>query len=85
MDDALTGRVLEIIAAVKKVSPGSLSADASFEELGIDSLDRINILFELESAFDIQVPDDEARSITSIRDIITRLDRYLQVREASGA
>lgn len=85
MDDALTGRVLEIIAAVKKVSPGSLSADSSFEELGIDSLDRINILFELESAFDIQVPDDEARSITSIRDIITRLDRYLQVREASGA
>lgn len=85
MNDELQRKVLGIIAAVKRISPESITTDSTFEELGIDSLDRINILFEVESEFDIQVADDEARSITSISDILTKLDQYLRNREAKRA
>ena len=85
MDQELASKVIEIVAAVKQVSPESIRAESTFEQLGIDSLDRINILFELENAFDIDVPDDEARSITSVQGIIDRLGPYLQNRERRGA
>jgi acyl carrier protein len=85
MNEELASKVIGIIAAVKQVSPESVHPDATFEQLGVDSLDRINILFELENEFDIDVPDDEARSITSVNGIIERLSVYLQNRASKKA
>ena len=34
-----------------------VTIDSSFQELGIDSMDAVNILFGLESEFDINIPD----------------------------
>jgi acyl carrier protein len=85
MDQELAQKVIGIVAAVKQVSPESIRSDSTFEQLGIDSLDRINILFELENEFNIDVPDDEARAITSVQGIVDRLSAYLQARESKGA
>ena len=85
MDSEVTTKVLEIVASVKRVDPSTISPDAAFEELGIDSLDRLNILFELENTFNIDVPDDEARSVVTVKDMIERLESYLQRRTAQGA
>ncbi len=84
MDQELASKVIGIVAQVKQVSPDSIRTDSTFDELGIDSLDRINILFELENEFDIDVPDDEARAITSVQGIIDRLSGYLQSRAGKG-
>ena len=73
MNDELTGRVIRILAAVKRVPAESIRPEATLEELGIDSLDKVNILFELEGEFDISIPDEEARKITSISEIVARL------------
>ena len=85
MDQELASKVIRIVAAVKQVSPESVRPESTFEQLGIDSLDRINILFELENEFDIDVPDDEARSITSVKEIIERLSMLLQNRASKKA
>ncbi len=85
MNQELAHKVIGIIAAVKQIGPESVRADSTFEELGVDSLDRINILFELENEFDIDVPDDEARSITSVQGIVDRLGAYLDSRRAKEA
>ncbi len=85
MDQELAKKVIGIVAAVKQVSPESIRPESMFTELGIDSLDRINILFELENEFDIDVPDEEARSITSVQGIVERLSSYLQTRAIKGA
>jgi acyl carrier protein len=85
MDQELAHKVIGIVAAVKQISPDSVRLESTFEELGIDSLDRINILFELENAFDIDIPDEQARSIRSVQDIVDRLGVFLQARETKGA
>ena len=85
MDQELANKVIGIVAAVKKVGPESVRLESTFEELGIDSLDRINILFELENEFNIDVPDEQARSIRSVQDIVDRLGTFLQARESKGA
>jgi acyl carrier protein len=38
--------------------------------LGIDSLDVFTLLFELENAFQISIPDDDVRSIHTVNDIV---------------
>jgi acyl carrier protein len=81
MESELEAKVIGIVASVKQVSPDAIRADSTFEELGIDSLDRINILFELENEFNIDVPDSEARAITSVGGIVERLAAHLQSRE----
>jgi acyl carrier protein len=49
---------------------GKITATSTFEELGFDSLDGINILFALENEFDINIPDDAARQIKSIPEMV---------------
>jgi acyl carrier protein len=47
-----------------------VTIESTFAELGLDSLDAVNILFELESAFDINISDDKARQIKSVREMV---------------
>ena len=68
--DELENKVLEIIAQQKRVPVENVTINSSFDELGMDSLDAVNILFELEGAFDINIPDDKARQIKSVREMV---------------
>ena len=68
--DAVTEQVLSLVAVVKRIPREQVRADSSFEQLGIDSLDGTTLLFEVEGAFDISIPDEQARSIRSVRQMI---------------
>lgn len=66
----LTQRVLRIIAETQRKDPSQVTIDSSFEELGIDSMDGVNIIFALENEFNINVPDEEVKNIRSVRDMV---------------
>jgi len=83
MPDQLTQRVLSTIASAQRISPEKVTLDASFQELGIDSMDGINILFALENEFDITIPDEQAKQIRSIREMVAGVEKLVQ--EASAA
>jgi acyl carrier protein len=68
--DELTERVIRVITETQKLPEGKITAASTFEELGFDSLDGINILFALENEFDINIPDDAARQIKSIPEMV---------------
>ena len=78
--EELTERVRAIIAAAQHLPKEKITADSTFEELGIDSLDGINILFAVESEFNINIPDDAAQSIRSVRDVIDGIAKLLDSR-----
>jgi acyl carrier protein len=69
-DRELTDRVIRVIAETQKMAPAAIGPEATFEELKFDSLDGINILFALENEFDINIPDDAARQIKSIPEMV---------------
>jgi len=70
MNDDLTQRVLTIIAETQRKDRALVTIDSTFEELGIDSMDGVNIIFALENEFNINVPDEEVKNIKSIRDMV---------------
>ena len=82
--DELTQRVLRIIAETQRKDPAQVTIDSSFEELGIDSMDGINIIFALENEFNINVPDEEVKSIRSVRDVVEGVIRLVEQSNAAG-
>lgn len=79
--DELTTRVVAAIASLQKMTPESISLDAKFEELGIDSLSSFDLLCELEDELGVVIPDDDAREIATVGDVIDRVSVLL---EAAG-
>ena len=75
--EELTERVRRIIATAQHLPEEKVTADSTFAELGIDSLDGINILFAVESEFNINIPDDAAQSIRSVRDVVDGIAKLL--------
>lgn len=75
--EELTERVRRIIATSQHLPPEKVTADSTFEELGIDSLDGINILFAVEGEFNINIPDDAAQNIRSVRDVVEGIAKLL--------
>ncbi len=67
MDADLEARVIKVIAKTQRIPPETVTIDSTFEELKIDSLDGINLIFALESEFNVDIPDDDARAIQSVR------------------
>ena len=76
--EELTERVRKIIASAQHLPQEKITPDSTFAELGIDSLDGINILFAVESEFNINIPDAAAQSIRSVRDVIDGIAKLLE-------
>lgn len=70
MADAVAEKVISTLASVKKIPADSITLETNLQDLGIDSLDVFTLLFELENAFKISIPDDDVRSIRSVNDIV---------------
>ncbi len=83
MPDAITEKVLDLIASTKRLPREKVSVNSSFAELGLDSLDAINLIFEIESQFDVSVSNEVANSIHSVPELIEKLKLLLA--EASSS
>jgi acyl carrier protein len=75
--DDVTVRVLRVIADNQKKDLSLVNVDSSFEELGIDSMDAVNIVFALENEFGINVPDEQMKTIRSVRDIVEGVQKLV--------
>jgi acyl carrier protein len=83
MDDIAT-RSIEIIAKAKNIPTDTISLDTTFEELNIDSLDKINISFEVEEAFDIAIPDEALGSLKTVGDVVRGVQQLVEAKTSGS-
>jgi acyl carrier protein len=69
MYDSVLERCIQLVSGSKRIPPETISSTTSFESLGVDSLDLINLSFEVEEAFDVQIPDESLSSIHTLDDM----------------
>ena len=77
MPESIPERVIRVIAETQKIPVGGVSAESTFQQLGIDSLDGLNILFALEEEFGVDVPDDAGKQFASVRQIVEGIEQLL--------
>lgn len=70
-------RVREIIVEQLGVDADQVTSDASFvDDLGADSLDTVELVMALEEEFDIEIPDEDAEKIGTVKDAIQYLTEH---------
>ncbi|MFN7920437.1 MAG: phosphopantetheine-binding protein [Bryobacteraceae bacterium] len=84
MSDEFAQRVIGAIAKSQHLPAETIKLESTFEELKIDSLDGINILFALESEFQVSIPDEVMKSgqLKTIGDLASGLHRVIESGEA---
>lgn len=80
---SVSDKVVEIITREQHLEPGTVTVDSTFEQLGIDSLDGVNILFALEEEFKLDIPDEVARNMKSVRQVVDSLTRVMEGKDVS--
>jgi acyl carrier protein len=83
--DQITETVINIIAKEQRVPAETITPDSTFEELKIDSLDGINIVFALEEKYNLTIPDEVAREMKSVRQVVEALRQQLGTASPSPA
>jgi acyl carrier protein len=84
MSEELTERVLKCIATSKRIPVERVTIDSEFQQLEIDSMDAVEILFALENEFDISIPDDDVRNVRNVRQMCEGVERLVAAK-AAGA
>jgi acyl carrier protein len=71
--DPLERQVIELIAQKKRIPVETITLDSSFVDLGIDSLDGMDLLFNFEETFKLTIPDEMAQQMKSVRQVAETL------------
>ncbi|GAK56797.1 MAG: acyl carrier protein [Candidatus Vecturithrix sp.] len=71
-------RVKAIIADQLGVDESEITSEASFvDDLGADSLDTVELVMALEEEFGIEIPDEEAEKIATVKDAVNYIEEHL--------
>ena len=77
MASTVEQKVKEIICEQLGMSEEEVTLDASFiEDLGADSLDLVELVMRFEEEFDIEIPDEDAEKIQSVRDAYAYVEQH---------
>ena len=72
---ALIDDIKEVVVEQLSVNPDEVKEDSKFgEDLGADSLDVVELVMALEEKFDIEIPDDEAEKIQTVKDVMNYIE-----------
>ena len=75
-------RVKQIIVEQLGVSEEEVTSTASFvDDLGADSLDQVELVMAFEESFGIEIPDEDAEKITSVKDAIEYIEKHSQAKK----
>jgi len=73
-------RVKQIVIEQLGVEEGEVTPTASFvDDLGADSLDRVELVMAFEEAFNLEIPDEDAEKISTIKEAVEYIDKHAKV------
>jgi acyl carrier protein len=77
MNNEMVERVRNIVAKQLRVPVEKVTAESTFADLGMDSLDAVNLIFDVEEEFDVSIDDKDAKSITSVAQMVDGVEKLL--------
>ena len=80
--ELVEGKVFEILKSAAKCDHSKLSRTATFEELGFDSLDGVELVLAMEEHFGFDISNEDAEKITAVMDAIQIFHSYVKQRLA---
>jgi len=83
-EESVAQRVIRVIALNKKMAPEEPSPASRLEDLKMDSLDALNMIFALKEEFDINIPNEEAAKMKSVDEAIHGVEELLKAKSSAS-
>ena len=85
-DDAGTveDRVRKVLRNYVKNPEAEITLEAAFVDLGLDSLDGLEMMFDLETEFDVAIPDEVAGEIKTVQQAVEGIERLVAAEGEDG-
>lgn len=84
-DEEIKEKVFDIVAKEARLERETLSLDTNLEDLGIESLDMVQILFGIEDTFDVYVPqDDDSFKLEKMQDVVEGVKKLIADKQTGG-
>jgi acyl carrier protein len=81
-EDEIREKIFDIIAKEARLDRGTLTLETKLEDLKIESLDMVQILFGIEDAFDVYVPqDDQSFKLSTLKDVVDGVKRLVAAKQ----
>ena len=74
----IRNKVIALLAHILKVSKDTITDESTLTSLGADSLNRVQIVMELEDAFNVEITDEDAEKLTTVASTIEHMQKLLQ-------
>jgi acyl carrier protein len=75
MTESIEAKVVAAIVRSQDLDPGRVTPEATFEELGMNSLDAIALINDLEEQFGVAIPNEEAMALSSVGEAVECIRR----------
>ena len=75
--EEVEAKIFHVLKSAAKCKTDKLTRTASFEDLGFDSLDAVELVVAMEEHFGIDISNEEAEKIQTVNDAIAVFNKYL--------
>jgi acyl carrier protein len=77
MSSEVFDRIKDLIVTKKGVDAEKVIIDSSFEELGMDSLDAVELVADMEEIFNVNIPNTDLQNFKTIRQAVEGLEKAI--------
>ncbi len=69
-------KVIKLISDATKIDIAKINLETSFvDDLNLDSLDIVELMMKMEDEFGVEIPEEEAEGLKTVKDIVTYLEK----------
>jgi acyl carrier protein len=78
MSELVFEKIATLLSTKKGMNKELINIDSSFEDLGLDSLDSIELIADMEEAFNVTIPNTELQGIKTVKNVVDGLAKAMK-------